>query len=150
MDPITASLLAGSTFLSAYGTVTAGKAAKRAGELNAYNIETERELNKAQAAQIANARMEEYRSATSSNQAAFAAMGRDIGSDTSVRAFMEKQAETIGTDLRRAQRQTDIESIQAAQRAGAERSQGRDAYRASLLQATQTLASGAYKYQRAK
>ena len=139
MDPITASLLAGSTFLSAYGTVTAGKAAKRAGELNAYNIETERELNKAQAAQIANARMEEYRSATSSNQAAFAAMGRDIGSDTSVRAFMEKQAETIG-----------IESIQAAQRAGAERSQGRDAYRASLLQATQTLASGAYKYQRAK
>lgn len=150
MDPITAALMLGSAAVSAYGQVQSGRASQKASELNAYNIETENKLNQAQATQMANVRMAEYRSATSTNEAAFAAMGRDIGSDTSVRAFLEKQRDIVGGDIGRAQSQTEIESMQSRSRAGAEISAGRDAYRSSLLQATATLGSAGYKYSQAR
>lgn len=150
MEPITASLLLGSSAVSALGSLISGSSAKRAAELNAYNIETETKLNQAEASQRASARMEEYRQATSANEATFAAMGRDIGSDRSVKAFMDKQKETVGKDVGRVQNQAELQRLQGVSRAGAERTAGRAARTASLLNAAQTMTSGIYKYQDAK
>ena len=149
MDPITASLLLGSTAISAFGQIASGIGARRTAQLNAFNMETEAKLGKAQAMQMAQARMEEYESASSSNIAAFAAAGRDIGSDRSVKAFMERQKEIIGKDLGRMDTQAQFEQVQARQQAAGERRAGRDAQTASLFSAAETLGSGLYKYQSA-
>ena len=149
MDPFTASML-GSTAVSIFGQLSAGKAAQREGELNAFGIETERLLGKAQAKQMANARMEEYNQASSSNIAMFAAAGRDTGSDRSVKAFMDKQKEIVGTDLGRMQTQSQIQALRSSQQAAAERSAGRAARTASLFAAAETATSGLTKYQMAK
>lgn len=150
MDPITASLLLGSTAISVFGQLSAGRAAQQASELNAFGIETETELGKAQAKQMANARKEEYDSATSSNLALFAAAGRDIGADRSVKAFLDKQKEIVGTDIGRMQTQAQMEALQGRQRAAAERTSGKAARTASLFAAAETATSGLYKYQSAK
>jgi hypothetical protein len=143
-------LMIASTALSVFGQIAAGKAQQEASELNAFGIETETELGKAQAKQMANARKEEYDSATSSNLALFAAAGRDIGSDRSVKAFLEKQKEIVGTDIGRMQTQAQLEMLQGRQRAAAERTSGKAARTASLFAAAETAASGIYKYHLAK
>ena len=150
MDPITASLLLGSTAISVFGQLSAGQAAKEASELNAFGIETEAELGKAQAMQMAQARMDEYESASSANLASFAAAGRDIGSDRSVKAFMDKQKEIIGKDIGRMGTQSQMELMKGRQQAAAERTAGRAAKTASLFAAAETATSGLYKYQTAK
>ena len=150
MDPITASILLGSTAVSVIGQLMGGAAAQKTAELNAFNIETESELGKTQAIQMANARMEEYDQATSSNIALFSAAGRDIGDDRSVKAFLEKQKEIIGTDIGRIQTQSQFEATRGKQQAAAERTSGRAARTASLFQAAETATSGLYKYYTAK
>ena len=70
--------------IGAAGQIAAGVGAQREAELTAFNIGTEKKLNRVQAQQQALARQEEYDLATSANVAAFAAMGRDITSDRSV------------------------------------------------------------------
>lgn len=150
MDFITAALMIGGGIIKAQSEVDKGIAADRQAQLDALNIETDDTLNQAQAIQMANARQEEYASATFSNEAAFAAMGRDIGSDTSYRAFLAKQKSTVGSDLRNVQNQSKIQSIKASAEAGAVRTAGRDARRAGKVSAVTTLLSTAYKYQQAK
>lgn len=143
-------LMLASTALSVGGQIAAGNAAQQASELTAFNTETEAELGKAQAMQMAQARMEEYELASSANLASFAAAGRDIGSDRSVKAFMDKQKEIIGKDIGRMGTQSQMELIKGRQQAAAERSAGRAAKTASLFSAASTAASGLYKYQMAK
>lgn len=150
MDPITASIMLGSTAVSVFGQLLGGKAQQETAELNAFNIETETELGKAQARQMANARMDEYDQATSSNIALFAAAGRDIGEDRSVKAFLDKQKEIVGTDIGRMQTQSQLEATRGMQQAAAERTSGRAARTASLFAAAQTAGSGLTKYQMAK
>ena len=150
MEPITAALMLGSTAISVFGQLSAGQAAKEASELNAFGIETEAELGKAQAMQMAQARMDEYESASSANLASFAAAGRDIGSDRSVKAFMDKQKEIIGKDIGRMGTQSQMELMKGRQQAAAERTAGRAAKTASLFSAASTATSGLYKYQMAK
>ena len=149
MDPFTIAML-GSSILSAGGQIAGGIGARKTAELNAFNMETEAKLNKAQAMQMAQARIDEYDSASSSNIAAFAAAGRDIGSDRSVKAFMDRQKEIIGKDLGRMDTQAQFQQVQLRQQAAGERRAGRDAQTASLFSAADTLSSGIYKYQTAK
>jgi len=149
MDPITMMML-GSSVLSAGAEIAGGIGARRTSRLNAFNMETEAKLNKTQAMQMAQARMDEYEVASSSNIAAFAAAGRDIGSDRSVKAFMDRQKEIVGKDLGRIDTQSQFEQVQSRQQAAGERRAGRDAQTASLFSAADTLSSGIYKYQTAK
>lgn len=143
-------LMLASTALSVGGQIAAGVGAQRTSELNAYNTETEAELGKAQAMQMAQARIDEYESASSANLASFAAAGRDIGSDRSVKAFMDKQKEIIGKDIGRMGTQAQMELMKGRQQAAAERTAGRAAKTASLFSAASTATSGLYKYQMAK
>lgn len=147
MDPLTAALMFGSAALSAKATNDAGVGAELSSQLNAYGIATEDELNKAQAIQMSNSRFEDYRLATATNEAAFAAMGRDIGSDPSVNAFMRRQREIASKDADRIQSQSRLQTLQSRQRAAAEITEGKAARRASKIQATQTLLKAGYQYQ---
>jgi len=139
-------LMLGSSVLGAVGQIAAGKAQQEASRLNAFQIKTDKVLNKAQAMQMSRARREEYDLATSANIAAFAAAGRDVGSDRSVQAFLERQESLVGEDIGRIARQQNIEGMKAEMAAMAERRRGQNAYASSLFSAAGTMAQGIYDY----
>ena len=129
-------------FMSAKASMEAGKAKEDAARMDAFNTETEREQGEVLALQQAASRRYEYDLATSTNVAMFAASGRDIGSDRSVEAFLEKQKEIAATDLSRLAQQRSMEANARTREALALRRGGRNARRASMLQATATMATG--------
>ena len=129
-------------FMSARASMEAGKAKEDAARMDAFNTETEREEGEVLALQQAASRRYEYDLATSTNVAMFAASGRDIGSDRSVEAFLEKQKEIAATDLSRLAQQRSMEANARTREALALRRGGRNARRASILQATATMATG--------
>ena len=132
--------------VAAAGQAAAGRAAEEEAKLTAFNIGTEKEMNKIQAMQAAQARREEYDLATSTNIAAFAAMGRDIGSDRSVQAFLERQKEILGQDVGRIQQQAQFENLSADMRASIERLRGANERRAANIRAAGTLIKGVSAY----
>lgn len=139
-----------STGISAYGQMQAGKATAQAAMTDAYNMETEAIQNQTLAIQQANARREEYDLATSANIAQFSAQGRDIGSDRSVQAFLERQKEIVGKDIGRIQTQTQMENLKMRGAAAGERLRGYTARRASIYSAVGTVAQGLYQYSQSK
>lgn len=136
--------------ISAGGQLMAGKASRDAARLTAYNIETEKIANQALATQQANARREEYDLATSSNLAQFAAQGRDIGSDRSVQAFLERQKEIVGKDIGRIGTQVQMENLKLGSEAAQERLRGSTAYTSSVFSAIGTIGEGIQRYQQTR
>jgi len=128
--------------ISAYASIQAGKAKEDAARMDAFNTETEREQGEVLALQQAASRRYEYDVATKTNVAMFAASGRDIGSDRSVEAFLEKQKEIASKDLSRLSQQRNMEASARTREAMALRRGGKNARRASMLQATATMARG--------
>lgn len=149
MDPISAAIIIGAT-AQVGGALFGGIGAKNEAKLNAFNIETEKQMNKVAAEQEAMARREAYDMATASNIAAFSAAGRDIGSDRSVKAFLKKQEEILGTDIGRMATQLRMQNLAATQQAAGVRRQGKQALIGSLFEATSAAAGGSYKYQKSK
>lgn len=145
MDPITIAML-GSTAFSAFGQLLSGGAKKEGAELDAFNIETDRELGKAQAIANSNNRLEVYMQNMSTNIASFAASGRDIGADRSVSAFMQRQKEIVGKDLESNATMALIEENKATAQANAVRAEGRAAKQSATIGALTSIASGAFKY----
>lgn len=136
--------------IQAAGQVAAGVGAQKSADLNAFSTKTESIMMQVEAGQKAAARMEEYKMASSSNLATFAAQGRDISADRSVRAFMERQREIVGQDIGRMATQSNIQRLQMDQKAAAIRSEGRAAMASSLISATSGLLSAGYKYSQVK
>lgn len=160
MDPFSIAML-GSSVLSFFGQIGAGGAARASAELNAYgaminayNIETERELARVEAMQRHNDRLEQYRSNLSANIASFAASGRDIGGqDRSVAAFLERQKEIATSDTARSDFMAEIQKMQLTSQAAGERAraygmraEGRAAQQSAVIGAFTTLAGGLYRY----
>ena len=139
-------LMLASTALSVFGQLGAGKAAEEGSKLDAFNIETDRELGKAQAFQNANARADVYRSNMSTNIASFAASGRDVGADRSVSAFLQKQKEVVGKDLKSNATMALIEANKATAQASAVRAEGRAARQSATIGALTSIVSGAFQY----
>ena len=133
--------------IGAVGQLAAGAAQKKAADLNAFQIKTDKVTNKAQALQMSRARRDEYDLATSTNIAAFSAAGRDVGEDRSVQVFLERQKELVGQDIGRIARQESMEGMKAELAAMAEKRRGREAFTASLFNAAGTMAQGIYQYQ---
>ena len=131
--------------IGAVGQIAAGQAQKQASELNAFQIETDKEMNKVQALQASRARREEYDLATSTNVAAFSAAGRE--DNRSVEAYLEKQKEVIAQDVGRIDQQTRFENMKASMAAMAERRRGRNALSAAMFSAVGTASEGIYRYQ---
>ena len=145
-----AALMLGSQGVSALGSIMGGMAQKKAAELNAFNIETEKELGKAQALQRHNDRLEIYRSNLSSNIASFAAQGRDVGADRSVGAFLDRQQEIATDDTARSDFMAMMEGYKADSQAAAVRTEGRAARNAGIISAFTTLAGGLNEYNQVK
>lgn len=143
-------LMLASAAISAGGQLAAGIGAQKSAELNAFSTETEGIMMQVEAGQRAAARMEEYKMATATNVATFAAQGRDISADRSVKAFMDRQREIVGQDIGRMATQSNIERLQTQQKAAAIRSEGRAAMATSLISATTGLLSAGYKYSQVK
>jgi acyl-coenzyme A synthetase/AMP-(fatty) acid ligase len=137
---------AGMSVISAFGQFRAGQAQQRAAELNAFNIETERERSKAEARMRHNDRLEQYRSNLSANIASFAASGRDIGTDRSVAAFLERQKEIATSDTARSDFMGEAEAAKLTSQAAATRAEGRAAMTAARIGAFTSLANGVYRY----
>ena len=144
---IPVALMIAATAVSAGGQILGGIGAKKSSDLNAFNIETDKKLNKVQAMQESEARRADYDLATASNIAAFAAMGR-AQSDNSVQAFLKRQKETFGEDIGRAQMQTAMESRKSDIAASTERRRGRNTLLASTISAAGTIGQGAMDYDR--
>lgn len=144
MNPFAIAQL-GMSVVSGIGQIQAGRAQRRAAELTAFRTQTEGELNKAMARQRAEARREEYNQATAANIAAFS-VTRDIGSDRSVQAFLERQKEVVAQDLGRMDTQAAFESAKYQAAAATEIRRGKNIQRASLISGLSTMAQGAYRY----
>lgn len=145
MSPTT--MLIGSTILQSVGSILGGIGAKKESELNAYRMKTDMILNEVRASQMARQRLDEYRQATSANIAAFSAAGRDVGSDRSVKAFLEKQKEVAMTDVGRIGVQAELDRLQSQQAMATERRRGRTALATSLISAASSFGEGMYRVQ---
>ena len=133
--------------ISAAGQIAAGRAAKEAADLDAFNIETQKVMSKAEAVQRHNDRLEQYRYNTKANIAAFAATGRDVGSDRSVSAFLERQKEVATQDTARSDLMGWFEGMKLQQQATATRIEGRARKQAGMIGAFTTMAQGIADYQ---
>ena len=133
--------------ISASGQMAAGQAAKESADLDAFNIETQRELSKAEALQRHNDRLEQYRTNTKANIAAFSASGADIRRDKSVGAFLDRQKEIATEDTKRSDMMGLFEQMKLTQQAIATRVEGRARKEAAMIGAFTTMAQGIADYQ---
>lgn len=136
--------------VSALASIAGGISARRTARLNAFNLGTERVLNEAEATQKSNMRMEAYRSNLSSNIATFAAAGRDVGLDRSVNAFLGKQKEVVGEDIKNMEFMKMMRSMKLTSQAFAAEREGKDAQRAGFINAFTTMADGITKFNATK
>lgn len=155
MDPFTLMAIASAasatmSVVSAGAQIEAGKSQQRSSQLNAFNIETERERSKAEARQRHNDRLEVYRSNLSANIASFAAAGRDVGADRSVQAFLKRQKEIATSDTARSDFMGQAQAGKLTAEASAVRAEGRAAMTAARIGAFTTLANGLNNYAQTK
>jgi hypothetical protein len=109
-------------------------------------MEIDRDLNKVQAIQQRNQRLEEYYDARASNDAMFAYMGRE--NSTSVEAFKKAQASIVGRDVGRVEFQNAMESSSRTVSARLEIQRGKNARAAANINALSTMTSTAYNVYR--
>ena len=136
--------------ISAIGQVAAGQAQKEAADLDAFQIRTDKVMNKAQASQMARVRRDEYDLATAMNIGTFYAAGRDVDSDRSVETFLKKQKEVAGEDIGRIARQESMQGLKLELAAMGEKRRGRNALTAALFSAAGTMAEGIHRYSSTK
>ncbi len=145
-DPLTLTLLAASTGLQIFGQISAGKAAEEAAKLDAFNIDTQKSLSKTEALQRHNDRLAQYKFNTKANIAAFYAAGRDVGSDKSVAAFLNRQKEIASQDAARSDLMGYFEQMKLAQQAATTRIEGRSRRQAANISALTSLVKGGSQY----
>ena len=136
--------------LNAGGQIISGISEKQEARLNAFQFGTEDKLNKVTAMQQAQARRQEYDLATSANIAAFAATGRDITTDRSVEAFLERQKEIVRKDTSRIDQQAQFQSMKTSLGQMTERRRGRNALYSSLFSAAGTAGETIYRLDQTK
>lgn len=149
IDPFTIAMI-GSTAMSAFGQMKAAKSAKLTAQMDAFNLETQKKVGKAQANENAVLRREQYIQNRAANIATFSAAGRDVSNDMSARAFLQKQKETVGKDIKTAARTGLLEANKIQQQAIATRVDGRARAQSATIGAYTTIASGAARYYQVK
>lgn len=132
--------------IGALGQMAAGQAAQKSAELDAFNTETQRELSKVQTLQRHNDRLEQYRYNVKANISAFYAAGRDVGSDKSVSAFLQRQKEVVAEDTGRSDLMGFFEQMKLQQQATTIRVEGRARKQAATIGAFTTMAQGIADY----
>lgn len=134
--------------VSAVGGLAGAYGQAQSAKANAYNIQTQRIQNDAQATQRANDRYRQFKLAESANRALMAgAMGRDIGGeDRSVAAFLQRNRETAFRDLDRIESQRQMESLNFELQAQSELRRSRDVMASGVVNAFTSAATTMYQY----
>jgi len=135
-----------SSGISAFGQMQAAQAQQQAARLNAFNTETDKVRVKIQTVQNHNDRLEQWRSNTSTNKSMFFAMGRDVSSDASVKAYLNKQKDIVGEDADRIDYMGQAQMAKLQQQATAMRIEGRAKMQAGRIGALTTIATGINNY----
>ena len=133
-----------SGIVQASAMASAGADARKAAELNAFNIETDKKRSKIEAMQRHNDRLEQYRNNTATNIATFGAnLNR---ADASVDAFLKRQKQVAFEDIRRSDLMGMFEQAKLQQQATATRIEGRAKQQAANIQAFTTATNAIMDY----
>ena len=134
-----------SAAISFMGSMSAAKAAKREAAMRARQIEIQKKQAKLQSLQEHNARLQNLQAFIGMNQAVAGTMGRDLGSDRSLKRLIQRAKENtaIDADRARVQELATIGKLSQAQQIAGER--GRNRARAFRYQAFGSLIGGAMK-----
>ena len=124
----------------------AKNAAQDKAAFDQYQQKLQLNQNKIQARQRANVRLAQYETAQASNRAFFSFINRDIGSDRSLKAFFDRQAQTVGEDVQVAQSQAQMEQGQIRARIGQIGFEGEVKAQQYMMQGLTGVATGLYKY----
>lgn len=144
MNP--AMIMAISSGVSAIGTLAAGIGAKKTAELQAFNIQTESILSRAQAIQQSRLRNEELKEAFATADAFFMGVaGRDI-SDPSIQAMKRREMETTGEDISDIEMMSRLNQLKYKTEALATKRRGRQSLISSIFKAGTTAATAYYDY----
>ena len=135
--------------ISALGSILGGIGRQQEAQLNAFNMDTEKVLNDAQAIEVVNARRREYDLATESNIATFY-KGGDASASRSVEAFLKASKEIFADDASSVANQTFRENLKLEMAKQTEKRRGRNALIASFFDAASTAAEGYVGYKRVK
>ena len=139
-------IIAGFSALTSYNASrNAAKAAQREAALRARQIKAEKETAKLVALQEHNKRMSNLSAFIGMNEALAGTMGRDLGSDRSLKAIINKAKEDTATDVTRANVQSVMEQSKLAFQKNMALEKGRNIARGYRYQAFGTLLQGAYQ-----
>ena len=142
MDPTFLLISAG---IQAFGYNEASKAAKREGRLTARNIETQAKIRRLQAIQEHNSIMENLESFKDTNASISGVLGRDMGSDRSLKAIIKKADKDNIQAIQRANYQSLAEVSKLAQQREMTKLKASNLSKAYRLKAFGSLVSGGYQ-----
>jgi len=141
-------LAIGSTAFSVMGSMSAAKAAKREAALRARQLETQKKQAKLRALQEHNIRMNNLKTFIGMNQALAGTMGRDIGSDRSLKAIIDRARKETSVSVDRARLQLAGEQAQRSFAQSMATMKGNNLARAYRYQAFGSVLRGAYQANR--
>lgn len=135
-------LFAIATGVSIYGQIKAGQAAARTARQQAKQMQIDRIMGEAEAAESMALRYDSYNDAMSESNAMF--LG---GMEAAQQAFAESSKKILVSDIATMSRMKTLRSGQASIASAIEIQRGINAKRASLYQAIGTIGQAAYQYQ---
>ena len=142
---LTLALAIGSSLVQASGYRQAARAAKMEGALTARNIETQAKIRRLQAIQEHNSIMENLESFKDTNAAISGVLGRDMGSDRSLKAIIKKADKDNIQAIQRANYQSLAEVSKLAQQREMTKLKASNLSKAYRLKAFGSLISGGYQ-----
>ena len=142
---LTIALAIGSSLVTASGYRQAARAAKMEGALTARNIETQAKIRRLQAIQEHNSIMENLESFKDTNAAISGVLGRDMGSDRSLKAIIKKADKDNIQAIQRANYQSLAEVSKLAQQREMTKLKASNLSKAYRLKAFGSLVSGGYQ-----
>tara|TARA_R100001591_G_scaffold18641_1_gene25384 strand:+ start:405 stop:911 length:507 start_codon:yes stop_codon:yes gene_type:complete len=142
---ITLALAIGSAFVTAKGYSDAGRAARMEGALTARNIKTQGQIRRLQALQEHNDIMQNLQAFKNANAAIAGVSGRDMGSDRSYKAILEKAKKDNQTLAQRSNYQNLAEQSKYSQQAVMAVTKANNISRAYRYKAFGTLLSAGFQ-----
>ena len=138
-------LAVASAVIQGIGYNEQARAAKMEGKLAARNIEQQQKMAQLQAMQEHNAILSQLESYKNTNAAITGIMGRDLGSDKSLKALRDKARKDNIKTIQRANLQSLSEVSKLSQQAQMAKVKASNLSKAYRLQAMSAIVSGAYK-----
>lgn len=132
--------------VSAFSSIAAGKEQARQGELASRSALAQRDIERAGGREQMATFLDNVAWNVSANEAAFSVMGRDIGSDMSIKAYMDEQRRTAVDDAGATARNMENVANQRTLNALSAQARGQSAMAAGIAKGMGTIISGLSNY----